>query len=589
MKQRPIDIYMAGLIFIVTTLLFLTGDHADSRQINLEKILDAEILNSLTQGQKANVIVLLRGYKDYDGKVQTDEPVGFKTVQSAIRSQQESILQKLDPAHFQLRYRFENILGFSGTLTEEGLFALASMPEVEVIEKDDIREAHLKQGISLMNAVQARWNYNGQKVAIAIADTGIDYTHFVFGAGGFPNEKVIGGYDFADNDNDPMDCSGHGTAVAGIAAGAPDINPNNDYLGGVAFNAKLYALKISGGTWCNQTSDSIIVASWDWAVSHKNNNPNYPILIVNTSFGGDEYAAACDTSEPALAVAANNLVANGITLFTSSGNSGLKNSIVAPACLTNAISVGAVYDDDIGGRPWPFCSDPVTRADLVACYSNSAYFLDLLAPSHHAYTADLDGRFTDQPPGFGYTSAASAYAAGAGAILQSIAKELTGTYFSPDQIKAILVGSGEPITDPRNNIITPRVDFRRRTQPLWNICIKDVELAAEYWMNLEYGFLFRGQALTAFPDPAYPAPITGHYDSNSNIAAISVDYKNASGLRVYRINFTSGISETWAVTDDSYLYFDGPRLAELVSCQAGSVDFSLGVIGLKELLISNEK
>jgi len=580
MKQRSIEICMAGLIFFATALLFFIGDQADSMQFNLKKILDSEILNRVNQGQRTDVIVLLRGYKDYQGKVKADEPARRTTVQSAIRSQQEFIIQQLDPSHFQLRYRFENILGFSGTLTKEGLFTLAAMPEVELIEKDDIREAHLKQGIALMNAVRPRWNYNGQGLAIAISDTGIDYNHFVLGGDGFPNDKVIGGYDFADNDNDPMDCSGHGTSVAGIAAGMKDRDPDNDYIGGVAYNAKVYALKISKDGWCNESSDSIIAASWDWAVSHKNDNPQYPILILNTSFGGGGYATVCDDNEPTLATAANNLVANGITLFTSSGNLGFTDRISAPACLENAISVGAVYDNDIRAGFWPFCSDPVTYADLVACYSNSAHLLDLLAPSNHACTADLYDQFTERWPGFGGTSAASAYAAG---------KAITDSFLTPAEIKAILVGNGEPITDPKNNITTPRVDLGKPIKPLWSICVKDVEMAAEYRMNLEFGVLFRGQAVISFPDPAYPAPITGYYDSNANEVSFSVDYKEASGLRVYRINLATMAGETWAITDDDYQYYDGPRLAELVLCTAESSEASQGATGMKDLLTSDER
>ncbi|MBC8417309.1 MAG: S8 family serine peptidase, partial [Desulfobacterales bacterium] len=94
-----------------------------------------------------------------------------------------------------------------------------------------------------MNASTTRSTYNGSGLAIAICDTGIDYTHSKLGNGGFPNSKVIGGYDFGDNDSNPMDLEGHGTACAGIAAG--DLGTVGDYIGGVAYGAKLYALKIS--------------------------------------------------------------------------------------------------------------------------------------------------------------------------------------------------------------------------------------------------------------------------------------------------------------------------------------------------------
>jgi subtilisin family serine protease len=335
------------------------------------------------------------------------------------------------------------------------------MPEVELIEEDDVRETNLGQGIPLMNALTVRSDYNGAGVSVAVSDTGIDYNHSMLGGGGFPNSKVIGGRDFADNDSNPMDCGGHGTSVAGIAAGTTASGPG-DYIGGVAHNAKLYALKISWNNSCGYSTDSLIAASWDWVVSHKYDDPNNPILIVNTSFGGGGYSNPCNASEPTLAAAANNLVANDVTLFASSGNDGFTNRMGAPACVGGAISVGAVYDANIGSRYWSGCTDFTTAPDQVTCYSNSAYFLDLLGPSNDAYTPQLGGGFRYN---FGGTSAASPYAAGAGAILQSYAKATTGFYYSPAELKALLADNGNPITDPKSGITTPRVNVGVVVEP----------------------------------------------------------------------------------------------------------------------------
>src|SRR4051812_31521263 len=58
----------------------------------------------------------------------------------------------------------------------------------------------------------------GAGQAIAVIDTGIDYTHAFLGGGLGPGYKVVGGYDFVDDDSDPMDTYGHGTEVAGVLA-----------------------------------------------------------------------------------------------------------------------------------------------------------------------------------------------------------------------------------------------------------------------------------------------------------------------------------------------------------------------------------
>jgi subtilisin family serine protease len=101
------------------------------------------------------------------------------------------------------------------------------------------------------------------------------------GGGGFPNDKVLGGYDFGDDDPDPMPLEqAHGTACAGIAAG--DLGDAGDYIGGVAPNAKLYALKITAGSSGSAGTDAL-VAAWDWCVTHQYDNEDYPILVVSTS------------------------------------------------------------------------------------------------------------------------------------------------------------------------------------------------------------------------------------------------------------------------------------------------------------------
>ena len=215
-----------------------------------------------------------------------------------------------------------------------------------------------------------------------------------------------------------MDLHGHGTAAAGVAAG--DLNNQGDYLGGVAPSAKLYALKISlGSSGSAYTSD--MIGAWDWALTHKNDDPTHPIVAVNTSFGdGTRYTSACNGANPAQTTSAAQLVAAGIALFCSSGNDGYCDGICKPACISHAISVGALYDINLGAVGWCVrsgscvgvssgcstgwqCNDYSTSLDQVTCYSNSAYFLDLLAPANDARVPDAGGGYT----GFCGTSAAS--------------------------------------------------------------------------------------------------------------------------------------------------------------------------------------
>ena len=78
---------------------------------------------------------------------------------------------------------------------------------------------------------------NGNGIKIAVIDTGVDFNHpDLFGWG--PNGKVIGGHNFVQPNQLPMDNNGHGTKVAGIIAADGNIL-------GVANKAKILAYKVS--------------------------------------------------------------------------------------------------------------------------------------------------------------------------------------------------------------------------------------------------------------------------------------------------------------------------------------------------------
>ena len=401
-----------------------------------------------------------------------------------VRALQDAVLSELPPREFQLEYRFENIAGFSGHLSVEGLARLAAHSSVVNVKPVMILEAHLAQGIPLIHADTYRATYNGQNMAIAICDTGVDTSHPRLGGGGFPNAKVIGGYDTGDNDADPRPNAtlgeAHGTACAGIAAG--DTGTVGDYIGGVAYGAKLYAIKISTGNTGNAT-EAAMIAGWDWCVTHQNDNASYPIMVISTSFGGGRYTSTCDADSPAMTTAAANAVAAGITVLASSGNDGYCDSMGWPACITHAISVGAVYDANVGTGNWCVSGDSChpdkqptvgcpsgwyvpdpSAADKVTAYSNSASFLDIFASSNNAYTCDIVGvggyDTGDYDLTFGGTSAACPYAAGAGAALQSAAKAITGNYLTPAQVRSLLATTGNLVTDTKVAITKPRVNLQ---------------------------------------------------------------------------------------------------------------------------------
>ena len=394
----------------------------------------------------------------------------------AVSDVQDRVISSFDHSEVRTTNRFTYIFGFSAEVTLQGLKDLMDDADVLSIEKDEILHANLAQGIPLMNASIPRSSYNGSGLSVAICDTGIDYTHPKLGGGGFPNSKVIGGYDCGDDDNNPMDANGHGTACAGIAAG--DMGNVGNYIGGVAYSALLYAVKISSGTGGSAyTSD--MIEGWEWCITHQYDDLSNPIMIISTSFGGGKYFNTCDSISTAMTTAAANAVSAGMTLFVSSGNDGYCDAIGWPACISHVISVGAVYDaafthSSIGwcvtrdscarkiptfGCTTGFYYSDTPEPDKVIVYSNTSSFLSILAPSNWATTTKLGGGYWDTEYGFGGSSAAAPYAAGAAACLQTAAKAITGSFLTPSQVKSTLIDNGDLVADGKVAITKPRVNL----------------------------------------------------------------------------------------------------------------------------------
>lgn len=236
--------------------------------------------------------------------------------------------------------------------------ALAALPGVKAVHRITPKRVSNSSSVPLIGAPEV-WKgrgETGQGVRVGVIDTGIDYTHADFGGPGTkaafeaastastftPTTKVVGGYDFAGDaydpstghgvpvpDANPLDCEGHGSHVAGTAAGlgvdkggstytggySSDIDPASLSIGpGVAPGASLYALKVFG---CDGDT-SLIGQALDWAADPNGDGDLSDRLdVVNMSLGSS-YGSPDDPD----AVAANNLAALGTVVVASIGNSG---------------------------------------------------------------------------------------------------------------------------------------------------------------------------------------------------------------------------------------------------------------------------
>ncbi|MER7170589.1 S8 family peptidase [Streptomyces mesophilus] len=156
----------------------------------------------------------------------------------------------------------------------------------------------------------------GAGVKVYVLDTGVRISHEDFGG------RAHNGWDFIDDDPVAEDGFGHGTHVAGTIAGEKH---------GVAKQAEIVAVRVlddeGGGTTAG------ILAGIDWVVQ----NAEGP-AVVNMSLGG--------RADPVLDAAVQTAIAAGITFTVAAGNEAQPASLVSPARVPEAITVGSTEADD---------------------------------------------------------------------------------------------------------------------------------------------------------------------------------------------------------------------------------------------------
>jgi len=164
--------------------------------------------------------------------------------------------------------------------------------------------------------------FDGTGIKIAVIDTGVDYNHpDLFGFG--PDGKVVGGYNFINEGEPPLDTNGHGTQVAGVIAA-------NGILKGVAPNSKILAYKVS--------EDGEGVSS-DLIIKAINKSIEDDADIINISLGVNKTNSNIDK-------AVDNALQKGIIVITAAGNDGpIPQTIGSPGKNPGSITVGATYNN----------------------------------------------------------------------------------------------------------------------------------------------------------------------------------------------------------------------------------------------------
>ncbi|MFO1541102.1 MAG: S8 family serine peptidase, partial [Chloroflexota bacterium] len=392
MDRRRIAL-TAGLVVALIASLAPVGTSARGAEARFDrpdgkvrKARIAQLPSQVGKNRMTMVFVELKGrpVAAYVGAAEASGTTLSRERKVAIRQslgrQQSAVRTAIVRAGGRIRADFTDVLnGYRVEIRGRSIPALGRIPGVQAVHRvprhvPDNTNVVLETGAA---ATWARTGFTGEGVRIAIIDSGINFYHKTFAGAGlapweaddgltqneyFPNEKVVGGWDFVGDaydagdetpviapDPNPLDCKDidsevgqHGTHVAGTAAGFGVTDAGDAYTGpytanairdadlrigpGTAPNASILAYRIfgcSGSTFF--TLDAIERAVRDGAD------------VINMSLGSN--FGSPGTVD---ALASDNAVLAGVVVVASAGNSAASAYITgSPGSSTRTLTVAA--------------------------------------------------------------------------------------------------------------------------------------------------------------------------------------------------------------------------------------------------------
>lgn len=391
-----------------------------------------------------------------------------------VAAEQDALAATLDDLGAQEIYRVQRIYNaIAVQIPANALAELADLPQVAAIHPLISKVPDNARGVPLIGAPHLWGAPNGllgDGVSIGVIDTGADYLHVGLGGPGvgyqendtavigdvpgFPNWRIVGGFDFAGDsynsnpsvqpydpvpnpDPDPMDCYDHGTHVAATVGGNGVTSAGAAYTGpytsavdfpemrigpGVAPHAQIYALKVFG---CFGSSDIVDLAI-EWALDPNGDGDFSDHLdVINLSLG-----SPVGNARDMTAVAAERAAQVGVIVVASIGNSGdTFFTTGSPGAATRAVTVAAtrVEADDSNDTIASFSArGPRTGDNLLKP--------DLAAPGVQIVSA-LNGS-GNRAAALNGTSMATPFVAGSLALL----RQLYPTW-SVEELKALVMNT----------------------------------------------------------------------------------------------------------------------------------------------------
>lgn len=399
--------------------------------------IDSALQPALAGVSEVRAIITLKvGYGKYfensgkDVKTKDDE---FAKTKNAVIARAHGMRARRD---------LKIIDGIAADIDGATLGKLAKDPDVVGVSLDRIVQPLLDVSTQEISAAdvwplidQQGLPLTGTGKVVGVIDTGTDYSHADLGGCFGPTCKVIGGYDFVNDDADPMDDQGHGTHVAATVAG-------NGLLSGVAPDAKLLAFKVCGSYGCY--GSDIIAAIQRSVDPNQDGNASDHADVATMSLGGsgspdDEMSQAVDAATAA-----------GVVVTVAAGNSGPYPATVnSPGLARTAITVAAACKSgDIGAHS--YCTQAIASFSSrgpVIWNGEDFQKPDIAAPGVNVCAARWDGSFAGYTTCFDSqhirlngTSMATPHVAGVAALIRQAYPSYT-----PQQVKDLMKSSAHDL------------------------------------------------------------------------------------------------------------------------------------------------
>ncbi len=320
-------------------------------------------------------------------------------------------------------------------------------------------DAVRQQTTTSLLGITSSYTLDGSGIGIAVMDSGIDAGHKSF-LGTNNASRIVFSKDFT-GENRVDDPYGHGTHVAGIAAGNGRIS-NGKYTG-IAANANIINLRVLNKTGTG--SAAALLSALDWAYT---NRTAYNIRVVNMSLG---MLAVDSYKNDPVCRAVRKLVDAGVVVVAASGNNGkgsagqkLYGRVHSPGIEPSAITVGATNTFGTNGRADDGMATYSSRGPTRGAWRDTAGVKhfdnvikpDLVAPGNKIVSAESKNNLlVTQQPGLHVsltnqenrkqmymngTSMATPVAAGTAALMLQVNTKLT-----PNMVKMLMMYTAQQL------------------------------------------------------------------------------------------------------------------------------------------------